>query len=398
MDISKLIAEADGCNLEQAEYAMQQLISIGIDAVPHILNVLNQAEPYGQRSRLNDVLLKISAPEIVPLLANSLDATNIDLSITAFEILGHSGDERALSPLVERLISAESTSSHRRQSAHALGELSDQRGVEPLLSLASNILHGQNDLDAALDRLLSEAEQEFNVDHLRLIIAVATGLAKLGNHLLAPVVVGITSFNPEESQLSELDDMQLVRAEAAQALCHTVGRGMLPALHSAVCEGNTETRDAALEALFYLGLPESIEILLSRIDDSSDQVANNALVWFNRLTGTDFEPFDDDPSAIRAWWNDHCSEYQSGVCYRLGKPLSVENVIEQLRVPNSTRDIVRELYIITSKDLGRDNRCSIQNEELFVLGQRWWNSQPEGRFSSGKLYKYGHKQDIPLVF
>jgi len=398
MDISKLIAEADSSEQERAEDALQELINLEIDAVQPIVEALNQAKPFGSRSRLNDVLLKVNDPEIVPLLVSSLDAKNIDLSMTAFEVLGHSGDERALSPLIERLVSSEQTSTRRRQSVHALGELGEQGAVEPLLNVASSILNELDDLDTALERLLQEVEEEWDVDSLRLIITIATSLAKLGNHLLASIVVDLTRFNPEESELDELDDMQIVRAEAAQALCHTVGSGMLPALQKAVREGNIETRDSALEALFYLGLPESIETLLSRTDDSSNQVANNALIWFNRLTGTDFEPFEDELADVHSWWDDHRSEYASGVCHRLGKPLSVEDVIEQLRVPNSTPDIVRELYIITGKDLSRNLRGSRQNEELFTLGQRWWNSQPEERFICGKLYKHGREQDLALVF
>lgn len=396
MNISELIADVYGSDPERAKFALQKLIDCGSEAVQPILKALNQQEPQTQRSQLNEALLEMPASELVPLLTDSLNATNIDLSITAFQILGSSGEESAISPLVERLVDPKEIGFRKNQAARALGELGSQCAVEPLLNVAHNILGKFDRFNEALERLLQKVEESSDIAPLTLIIEIATSLAKLGNHSLAPVVIGITQLNPEESNLADLDEISLIRSQSAQALCHTVGSGMLTALQKAVCEGDAETRDAALEALFYLGLPESIETLLSRIDDASSQVANNALVWFNRLTGTNFEPFEDDPENVRAWWADNRDGYVSNTCYRLGKSASVEEVIQQLRISNSTPDIVRELYIITGKNLSYEQKAN-PHEELFVLGQRWWNSQDKGYFIPGRLYKYGYEQDLAVA-
>jgi hypothetical protein len=126
-------------------------------------------------------------------------------------------------------------------------------------------------------------------------------------------------------------------------------------------------------------------------------VVNNVLVRLHDLTGTWFKD-DVQTDELQEWWKQQQINYESGLCYRLGKPLHLPDVIALLEEPNQRKPVIQELKIITGVDFSLNPSFDSQGqEELVQRALQWW--QQEGhRFEDGCLYKYGYKQDIKNIF
>src|SRR5262249_20747239 len=144
-----------------------------------------------------------------------------------------------------------------------------------------------------------------------------------------------------------------LRSAAAGALKHVVAPGILAALGRAVVDANVEVRRAAIRAVFYLGLPESFQLLQGAARDRDGEVKNNAKVFLARLSGEEGAE-DWTPARWGKWWGKAEARFQEGVCHRLGRPIVIGDVVELLADPLLLPDAAEELRVTTGEDFGYD--------------------------------------------
>ncbi|MCG8423814.1 MAG: HEAT repeat domain-containing protein [Proteobacteria bacterium] len=386
--IETLIAEVLGEDPQAAERAASTLIELGAEGGRALIAAI-QSEESMAPSPLHNVLLAMEDPALLPDLVPLLDSYHVDLSIAAFELMGTLGDERALEPLF-RALEDDFQVSKQRCAADALGHMGRSEAVEPLLLAARNHLGDWNDPDAAVKRVLAAVAEEGLTDPLMLLPAVATALAQLGRHDLGPVLVRLAAFDPATSNLADLDDIYIARSRTIAALYYVTGPGMVSALKKAAREGDSEIREEAFAALAYLGLPESVEILLDYVDDPDFSVRERARGWFDLVTGQS-QCFDETPpDELRAWWKNNAKHFASGVCYRRGMPQTLRGLIGEFDgAPILASYLVRDIYLISGKDLRRDRRGKRRSLDWSTLAKQWLQSGKAPVLKAGGLYKYG---------
>ncbi|MCG8421052.1 MAG: HEAT repeat domain-containing protein [Proteobacteria bacterium] len=390
--IEKLIAEVLGEDPEAAEHAASALVDLGAEGGRALIAAI-QCEESMMRSPLHDVLLAMEDPELVPDLVPLLDSGHISLRDTVFELMGFLGDDRVLEPLL-RVLADESQIFEQRSAAVALGHMGRSEAVEPLLIAARNHLGDWSDADAAVKRILAAVAEEGITDPLMLLPDVAIALAQLGRHDLGPVLVRLAAFDPATSNLADLDDIYLARSRTVEALGHVTGPKMVSALKKAAREGDPEIREEALTALSYLGLPESVEIILDYVDDPDYSVRERALGWFELITGQCQFPDETPPDELRAWWKNNAKHFASGVCHRRGIPQTLRALIGEFEdAPILASYLVSDIYIISGKDLRRDRRGKRRSLDWSILAKQWLQSGKAPVLKAGGLYKYGVLRD-----
>jgi HEAT repeat protein len=383
-EISQLIKDMNTDN-PTAEKAVAKLVSIGMPAVPAVIDAIRADSE--ATWKLSKILLQIHHPDLVPVLIELLQEEDTNLVMTACQALGQSKDDRALQPLLDAL------SSWRQSMAiEVLGELGNPQAVERLLRIAEEIL-SQPHVSQAIDGKLDTDEEDFDESPLRLLPTVIIALAKLGNYKIASVAIPLTRYHSEDVY----SDAEIIRTNAVKALQYVVVPGMLPALQAALHDDYNEVRMQAVDAVFYLGTKQAISELIACVQDKSSIVVNNVLVRLHDLTKTWFED-DAQVEQLQDWWKQHQNQYESGICYRLGKPLHLQDVIALLEDANQRKSVIQELKIITGMDFTFNPSVVTQGQdELIKRAQQWWEEEGH-RFENGCLYKYGYKQDIENIF
>lgn len=385
MDITQLIQATKGSN-KVAEKAAVQLISIGMPAVPGIIDAIRNNQ--GAAWLLGAVLAEISHPDLVPVLAGFLQEENLDVRIAAFDALGLSGDERALQPLLKAL-----SDSRRKRAVSALGALGNPNAIGKLLEIAREILDRPFAVDV-IEGKPGVREEDFDRFELITLIDVVIALAKLGNYEIAPVAIPLTRYDGKD-----IDDSNApyIRHEAVRTLQYAVLPGVFHALQVALRDSDADVRLAAVDAAFYLGVREAISELISCLQDENPMVLNNVLASLHGLTGECFEE-DATLEELQGWWRQHEGDYDHGVCYRLGKPLYIPDIIALLADRRVRRSVSQELKVITGRDFGYNPDIpTYSGKRLMARAQRWWKAEGH-RFERGALYKYGQKQDMELIF
>jgi hypothetical protein len=389
--LAQLIEKTDA-DEQIAKKAVAKLVAIGMPAVPSIIDTirLRSATPIWKSRtptwRLRQVLHQIHHPDLIPVLIGLLQDESSDLAITAFEVLGQSRDQRALQPLLNAL----SSDLTDFLAIPALGELGNPQGIKPLLKVAGEILQEPN---VALVIEGKPVHEDFYEVPLTLLPKIIIALAKLGNYEIAPLTIPLTHYHAHTHSSEEKD----IRITATEALQYVVIPGMFPALQAALHNEDQEVRLEAVAAMFYLGIKEAIPELIACVQDENSMVRNNVLVRLHDLTGTWFKD-DAKVGDLQEWWEQHQAEYERGVCYRLGKPLHLPDVIVLLDDINNRKTIMQELKVITGVNFGSHPDVVSQSPGILVqLAQEWWKEEGH-KFEDGCLYKYGYKHNINNIF
>lgn len=366
-EVAELIGRAKG-NPDGGEDAAARLAAAGADAAPAIIQAMRGESP-GKTFYLRRALLQIRDPKLVPLMTGLLDDEDAGLRSTAFEVLGLSRDERGLQPLLDRLNAGKESDDVRLWASNALGELRDVRAVPALLGLAE------------------EVSKERRTSHrAELLVAAVVALAKLGRQEKAPAVIALAGSR----------DL-ITRVSAVKALKYLVGPGLFPALRKALRSRTNEIRLDAIEAVSYLGSKESIEELGRRVADANADFATEKIARLRDLTGEEFDYYA-RPEKIRRALAGLKKEFQPGVCYRLGRPIWLPDVMALLKTPFRRRKVVEELRVITGQDFARGRQVTAAEQPwLFEEAQEWWRREGD-RFKPGRLYKYGWEQSLEDVF
>ena len=320
------------------------------------------------------------------------------MKVIAIEVLEQIKDKRTLEPLLNQLLAPTNSAFVKTFIARTLGELGDTQAVQGLQQVTKEVL-GEHEDSQAIERLVAEAEEDYDFSKLSLIISIAVALAKLGNHMMAPVVIFLTNYSSDEEQEPETST---IRSTSVEALQYVVGQEMFPALKTALHDRNPDVRQMALEAMFYLGVKEVIPELILCLEDEHPSIPGNAYATIYSLIGEwpngKTWARDIQVKELQEWWKQRQFYFKSGICYRLKKPIWLLNIITLLEGQTVRTDIVKDLRIITGKDFGFNPYIPAEEQDAVInQARKWW--EVEGtRFEAGCLYKYGYKQNIHRIF
>lgn len=379
--VKRLIEETDDAG-SMAQNAAIELVSVGASSVTDIVEAIRLGR--GSTMLLREVLLQIHDPDVVTILSNFVQDENITLSAIAIDVLGQSRDLRALKPLLNLL-----PTWRKNMAVDALGELGNSEAIPYLQHMAREILDDPL-VAQAMGGELGEGCEEFDGDCLRLLINIIIALAKLGNCELASLIFPLTQYD-----LDCDSNAFFIRKEAVRALQYVVVAGMLPVLRLSLSDEDAEVRSSAIDALFYLGLKESIDLIVPCVHDKNYNVFSHAMMRLHDLTGHFVE--DKEPDELELWWQEHQKVYNLGICYRLGRPLFLPDVIELLADSNYVGSILKELKIVTGHDFGFSVDIPIcTHDELLERVRQWWHVEGS-HLEPGALYKYGRKQNIKEI-
>lgn len=370
-NIPALIEAATGGTLEEASAAAARLAEIGLPALGPVVAALKQSPPYSEG--LRNAVRRMGRPETVPALSALLKENDSLLTLVAAEALGRARDERAVGPLVELFKEEDAFYAARGQAALGLARLRAGQAVPALLETLKKLARGRKDAESAA-----------------LIGQTAVALAMLGNQEGAGAVVALARHRDHA-----------VREEGAKALRHVVGRGLFPALQKGLRSRSTDLRQEALEALFYLGLRESVEELVAYVergDESAPELTDAAVRRLRDLTGEEFG-WNVGPPGLRGWWKQHEGRYKPNVCHRLGKPIDLADFVGLLSAEGEPvrRRLLTELHVITGEDFGLDPSRPVGEQAEVLERARAWLRENAGAYERGAVYKYGYKQDLEHV-
>ena len=371
-NIPDLIEAAANGTLEEATAAAARLAELGLPALGPVVEALKQSPPYTEG--LLNAVRGMGRPETVPALSGLLGEGNSLLTLAAAQALGRSGDARAVGPLLELFKDEGAFYAARGAAALGLARLRAGEAVPALLDVLKKAARGRKDEESAA-----------------LIGRTAVALAMLGNQEGAGAAIALARHRDGA-----------VRGEGAKALRHVVGRGLFPALRKALRSRSADLRQEALEALFHLGLRESVGELVAYVgrgDADAPELIDAAVRRLRDLTGESFGRFV-EPAELREWWKRHEKTYGSNVCHRLGGPLDLADFVGLLAAEDepARKRLLGELYVITGEDFGLDPFKPAGGQAEVVERARAWLREHASEYERGVVYKYGHRQNLELIF
>jgi hypothetical protein len=378
-EIAELLQTATINDVAGKEAANELIVKGGPSVATAVLETIQTTTVQGYLP-LYDVIPQLNSSEIILVLLDYLLRPNLNLSAlqVIFRTLGQSKNKTALQPIIAYLEDKNNRNTFRVLAAEALGELRFNEAIVPL----------QN---------VTQEGDEYDLFALPLAAIVA--LAKLGNDEKASIAVSLANFEPDQNDPDydpDYDDSSIIRINAIAALQHVVAPHAFEALQHANQKGLSQTRQEVIETMFYLGVKQVIPELIGLVEDDHYDVANNALVRINDLTGQQFTQ-DVTKQELFMWWDKHQAEYAENTCYRLGKPVWIPDIIALLAQKFRQDEIIKELRIITGQDFDPKPYIQMQTQyALMQIAQKWWEREGHN-FERGALYKYGYKQDITKI-
>lgn len=383
-----IIRENGAC----VQTAITNLFAFGNEAVQPIIEEVRQS-PLNRIRVFTQILLAVSQRDLVSVMGPLLDDDHVNLELTAYEGLAQSKDILALPLLLGKLADGSRSDFRRSLAARALGELGFTCARTSLIEVVHEVLGPAIDR-TSLMQLISSSD-EFDEDRLRLVLEIAIAMAKLGDHELLSVPVAILACRSGQ-------DNRTIRAEAARAFQYIVGPGLFPSIQEALHDDAPEVRLEAIDAIFYLGVKESISELVFLTQDNDEEVAEKAKSSILKLAdkwlnGSEYVECM-STEEFQEWWSHTQDNFDASVCYRLGEPMRLFRVTELLK-PQAYLEILRELLIITGQDFSVFPFSSFEEQTIQSRrkAERWF----EGRshlFEPGHLYKYGFQQDLSRIF
>ena len=305
-----------------AQSAALELLEIGVPAIPTLISAIRQTN-LGAGTNLARVLLQIDEPEIIPVMIELLNDEHHTLRRTAFESLGKFKDEGVYQVLVDKLINSKN-SSDRAWAARALAEIRDPRVNHEFVRIVNEI--------ANQNRIYYYAD---------VVIPITVASAKLGDQSLSAYVI----------ELDQTDDL-VTKTKAVKALKYLVAPGLFPVLQETLRGETIEICKDAMDALFYLGIKESVDELIEMTGSGDYDLANSAFFRIYDITG---KLFDEDARTAdaRDWWKERQNDFESGICYRLGEPIWLANIVSLMEQEPGWRNVLlEELQIITGNNFG----------------------------------------------
>jgi hypothetical protein len=357
----------------------------GVPAAEELLEAIRKKK-HEALGYLENVLIDIRAPELVDLYAPLVEVDDLESSDDVFlglRLLGATRDPRAVPHLVRYL--GDPSRRWRDRAATALARMALPEGRDPLLAYAGELLPEQD--AGGIGALADRCATDYEMRPLRALIDIAKGFARLGDHRFAFVPFAlIDHVYPKRTDRFE---QTMVRADAAHAIRHVVGEGLLGAIASCIRGREIEAARHGAFAAFLVGTAEMVPLLVEASKKRDHELRSNAPIWLHRLFAPD-GAYEEMKPAARAKWL-AAREIPSGVVYRAGKPREESELIALLGTENA-RDALRELSV-TLGDL--DESRLLDPREQSDLGER--ARARLGRFParSGTLRRHGLECAIP---
>lgn len=350
-EIGELVERAGGTGAE-ARAAAELLGGRGPGALPGVVKALSN--PWVAHGELPLALRRIYATASTDTVARGLAGGPLPVFEAAVSVLRDRSTAESTGVLVDTLRGAALTSTRRARVAHACGACGDPSAVPAL----------EGALDDALGRPRGAD------DPPTLLVESVVALAKLGNFPPGDHLVPLAA-----------DPFPPTRALVVRGLRIAVGEGMVEALAAGVLDGSTEVRAPAVEALFLLGLPASLQPLWDGVRGDCPDVRDACRVRLNDVLGTSFSDTEDDLRALRARCAAALSEWDAATRYRSGRPFTVGGLAGLARAGcGRRRELLDELRWATGADLTRSDDLESSLEGL------------QSRFPvrEGALYRWGH--------
>jgi len=379
-ELSALIQKAKKGGSNATEI-INELANKGASAAPTIITSIKRNRS-GNITPLKNALLLMDDPNLLSLIPDLLKDESGTIRLVAIQMLAQIREETAFNLLCEELDKQPRLGNNANWAADALGERGDDRAIP----------------------LLAEVLKKLTPYDTNEILSTATALAKLGDQSGASHIIKLV-------QSKEMD----VSLEASAKLPYVVGTGLFATSIEKL--NNSTVREISkncLESLIYLGTREVVEELLKQLtrpliqdyvllrDTEDSSLPESALAGLYDITGAQdiFKSFD-TVAKINEWWKKERPTYHPQIGYRFGKPRQINDIIQNLESqPKLRRSILKELRIITGQTFGLNPFIPLlyQNINTAVPNALAWLNKEGSKFEPGKLYKYGHLQDISIAF
>ncbi|MDH5651339.1 MAG: HEAT repeat domain-containing protein [Gammaproteobacteria bacterium] len=385
-DIDALIEKTNGPD-SIAEQAVGELIKIGMPVIEPVINAIRHGFP-GATWRLCIILREIKDSQIIPVLLELINDENSDLAIAAFLGLSQIDDAKVIEQLQEYLVDSDKPPTRRALSAEALGNIGKTVAIDTLNSVAAALI-SEPDVSPAFSNDGAGSDLYVDEDMIIVLIKSIVALAKMGKHDFINSIILLSKYSSEDPYSED----EVIRSMAVDSMQYTVGLGVVDSLMKSIQDEYYEVREKAIEAMFYIGTKECICELVKRLEKEDSVLADNILVRVSDLTGLPFQELQ-GISNLYEWWSSIEKEYESGICYRLGKPINLEDVIILLEIPHKREQVIKELRLITGESFGLNEYESLDRQNiLFMNAKTWWTKNCDV-YKNGCLYKYGYEQDL----
>ncbi|MGZ3422141.1 MAG: hypothetical protein ACXVEE_29995 [Polyangiales bacterium] len=328
---------------------------------------------------LENVLFEVRAPELVELYAPLL-ASEEDV-LLGMRALAATRDPRALPHLVKCLRDPEHA--WRDRAAAAIATLAVPAGAAPLLEYARELLPSFD--EASVHALADRCAIDWEMRPLRAAIAMAVGLARLGDHRLA--VVPITLVEHEYPKRTDRIEQLAVRIEAASALRHVVGPGLSRAIAACIRGRDVECARSGAFAAFLVGTEPMVSLLVEATKKRDHELKNNAPIWLHRLFAHDERYEEKTPRALRSFLEER-PHIPEGVSFRMGKPRDERDVVELL-AGDLASDALAELRITLGLEASTLLDARYQ-PQLMTQARALVAARP---LAEGCLHRHGHAFD-----
>lgn len=357
----------------------------GLPAAEELLDAIRNKK-HEALGYLENVLVEVRAPELVDLYAPLLDRRDLEDADDVFlglRLLGATHDARAVPRLVRYL--ADEARLWRDRAAMALADLALPEAREPMLAYARELLPEPS--PKALGALADRCARDYEMRPLRALIAIAVGLARLGDHRLS--FVPITLIDHEYPKRTDRFEQLAVRIEASHALRHVVGEGLLSAIAACIRGREVEAARNGMFAAFLVGTAEVVPLLVEAAKKRDHVLRNDAPIYLHRLFARD-EDYEERSPAARAKWLAG-RVIPAGVVFRMGNPREERDVIELLR-GEYAGDALRELSI-TLGEFGASSLLDAREQK--DLRERALSRLASHPAATGTLRRHGIAQPIP---
>ena len=137
LELDELGAYLEGSNPFIADRALEAIVDKGSDGVKVLSNILNQSASEDSRTRSVFGLYRIGSKDALASLRPGLKDKSLQVRVATAKALGLAKDPSAVDALVEMVSNDEPAAI--RQAATALGQIGDDRAIEPLLTATAHM-------------------------------------------------------------------------------------------------------------------------------------------------------------------------------------------------------------------------------------------------------------------
>jgi HEAT repeat protein len=349
--------------------AYETLIAAGEKAARAILVVLEKSQSVPTMTALLSLIgLADPVATLEPLLASKAGS----VGPAALSALARVDDPRVVGLIEKRL--------PRRIAIDALGDHGDPKAQKTIRALVTPIVGESGEKLPTGPGILSDDDLD-----LDLVVSAAIALAKLGDHSLAPVVIRLATLVDPKDPDSRSD----LRVAATIGLSYVVAPGVAAAICKTLSDPSEEVISEGLRSSLHLGRVAEAEGFMQVL--RSDGPLAAIATWYleawsaSHPTGRRDKPV--TGAQLDKWWSSVRSNFSPNVCYRHGKPIDLDAMIDKL--PDDPLHLRDELRVRTGAGCFLEDLAGnpVSKPELSAI-KAWWKANAS-KFPPGKLHRWG---------